>query len=110
MALYYLKSRYYDPAVKRFINGDKLLCTTEQLGFNLYAYCYNNPVINIDPSGKCAYKANSYDFYRANHGLPAAECKLAKMRVQKMDTIMLKSIQIIIQNCPEMKHWNIPKK
>ena len=73
--LYYLKSRYYDPAVKRFINGDKLLCTTEQLGFNLYAYCYNNPVINIDPSGKCAYKANSYDFYRANHGLPAAECK-----------------------------------
>ena len=51
---YYLQSRYYDPAIGRFINPDG----TEYLGangdlvsFNLYAYCSNNPVMGYDPIG-----------------------------------------------------------
>lgn len=73
--LYYLKSRYYDPAVKRFLNVDGLVSTSiEDAAKNMFAYCTNNPVFYADSEGNCKYEANSYDFYRMNHGLPAAGC------------------------------------
>jgi len=52
--LYYLKSRYYDPEVGRFINMDAIeeLRPNVVNGLNLYAYCLNNPVMFSDPSGK----------------------------------------------------------
>ena len=50
---YYLQSRYYDPNTCRFINADGQLNTDHLLGTNLFAYCYNNPVMYIDPLG-CA--------------------------------------------------------
>ena len=48
--LYYLQSRYYDPATGRFINADGQL-NDGLLGHNMFAYCGNNPVMNIDPDG-----------------------------------------------------------
>ena len=48
--LYYLKSRYYDPRVGRFICADALV-TSHLLGKNLFTYCGNNPIIYADPSG-----------------------------------------------------------
>ena len=77
--LYYLKSRYYDPAVKRFLNVDGLVSTSiEDAAKNMFAYCTNNPVFYADSEGNCKYEANSYDFYRMNHGLPAAKCTCKK--------------------------------
>ena len=77
--LYYLKSRYYDPAVKRFLNVDGLVSTSiEDAAKNMFAYCTNNPVFYSDSEGNCKYKANSYDFYRMNHGLSAAGCTCGK--------------------------------
>lgn len=51
--LYYLNSRYYDPSTGRFINADGLNFLEQDKinGLNLYAYCGNNPVMNIDPNG-----------------------------------------------------------
>ena len=50
--LYYLQSRYYDPAIGRFINADALVSTGQGLlGNNMFAYCGNNPVNRSDPSG-----------------------------------------------------------
>ncbi len=49
--LYYLQSRYYDPVTGRFVNGDSQLNTESVLGFNMYAYCYNNPVAYSDSEG-----------------------------------------------------------
>ncbi len=49
---YYLQSRYYDPANRRFINADSLASTGQGfLGTNMFAYCNNCPTIYEDPSG-----------------------------------------------------------
>ena len=49
---YYLQSRYYDPEIGRFINADGQLNQQESIsGYNLFAYCGNNPVNNSDPDG-----------------------------------------------------------
>ena len=55
LGLYYLESRYYDPAVGRFISADVLLSTGQGvLGHNCYAYCLGNPVCYIDDGGYLA--------------------------------------------------------
>ena len=52
LGFYYLQSRYYDAAIGRFINADSYLSTgTGLIGYNMYAYCNNNPVMYTDPSG-----------------------------------------------------------
>jgi RHS repeat-associated protein len=52
---YYMRARYYDPEVGRFISEDPT-------GFdggdvNLYAYVGNNPVMLVDPMGLCGSSA-----------------------------------------------------
>ena len=52
--LYYLQTRYYDPELGRFISQDDVsyLAPDNINGLNLYAYCANNPVMNVDPTGR----------------------------------------------------------
>ena len=50
--LYYLRSRYYDPEMGRFINEDGYTSTGQGVvGNNMFTYCGNNPVTNHDPGG-----------------------------------------------------------
>jgi RHS repeat-associated protein len=55
---YYLRKRFYNPAVCRFTQEDEYRGD----GLNLYAFCANNPVKYVDPSGytkKCDTGRNS---------------------------------------------------
>ena len=47
--LYYMRARYYDPEVGRFINKDPIGYAGGDT--NLYAYCLNNPINLVDPWG-----------------------------------------------------------
>ena len=51
--LYYLKSRYYDPELGRFITIDDITYLDPETinGLNLYAYCGNNPIMRTDENG-----------------------------------------------------------
>ena len=53
LGLYYLESRYYDANTCRFINADNALYHTMH-GYNLFAYCNNNPVNYVDYTGENA--------------------------------------------------------
>ena len=53
---YYLQSRYYDPAICRFINADTYASTGQGfLGHNMFSYCQSNPVVFTDSSGNLIY-------------------------------------------------------
>ena len=53
--MYYLKNRYYDPELRRFISSDAvttLAASTETLhNRNLYTYCNQNPITRSDSNG-----------------------------------------------------------
>ncbi|MBR3918336.1 MAG: RHS repeat-associated core domain-containing protein [Clostridia bacterium] len=54
IGLYYLQSRYYSPVVGRFINADEpivLQIEKNIINANLFCYCKNEPIMNIDPFG-----------------------------------------------------------
>ena len=50
---YYLNARYYDPQLKRFISADSVIAgiSDSVTGYNLFAYCDNDPVNKTDVSG-----------------------------------------------------------
>ena len=59
IGLYYLTTRFYDYTTGRFLNADvPSICFDDGLkvpeGCNLYSYCRNNPIMNVDPSGHVA--------------------------------------------------------
>ena len=56
--LYYLRSRYYNPVVGRFVNADGVQTSySAMLQCNLYCYCLNNPTIYADSEGRFALLA-----------------------------------------------------
>ena len=56
--LYYISSRYYDPAIGRWINADAYASTGQGiLGNNMFAYCLNSPVSRVDMNGNISEEA-----------------------------------------------------
>ncbi len=48
---YFMRARYYDPSIGRFLSEDPVW------GVNLYEYCKQNPILNIDPNGMLSEKS-----------------------------------------------------
>ncbi|CAK8725437.1 hypothetical protein KKHLCK_16720 [Candidatus Electrothrix laxa] len=55
--LYYMRARYYQPEIRRFLGEDPIW------NKNLFAYVENNPVVGIDPSG-----LTTFDFLKSLAG------------------------------------------
>ena len=50
--LIYMNARFYDPRLGRFLTADTIVPDLlNPQALNRYAYVYNNPISNIDPSG-----------------------------------------------------------
>ncbi|MFF2482312.1 RHS repeat-associated core domain-containing protein [Paenibacillus sp. NPDC058071] len=60
VGLYYLRARYYDPYISRFITEDTYRGEQKDpLSLNLYTYVLNNPLIHWDPTGNITFKKGS---------------------------------------------------
>ncbi len=69
--LYYLRARYYDPYIGRFISEDSYWGEDiNPLSLNLYTYAHNDPVQHIDPTGHLAWQEK-------DNKLPTSEAKAA---------------------------------
>ena len=56
LEMYYLKSRYYDPEICRFISADEFASNGHGfVGSNMFSYCNCNPINCFDSSGKTVF-------------------------------------------------------
>ena len=69
-SLYYMRARYYNAAIKRFINQDTVTESIESSqSLNRYAYVEGNPISYLDPFGLCPIK-DIYDLiHRITDGI-----------------------------------------
>ncbi len=75
---YYLQSRYYDPIVKRFLNADSYASTGQGfVGYNMFAYCNNNPIIFLDKTGN-SLSPTTYVIDECGHG--QSSCTINNLR------------------------------
>ena len=87
--LYYLNSRYYDPAVGRFINPDIYINANGDLtGFNMYAYCSNNPVMYCDCSGTCTHNGDKRgnDCLNCRAGIETSDSVITPPKTQEFES------------------------
>ena len=69
--LVHLNGRIYDPSIGRFISADNVTqFPFSTQGWNSYAYCGNNPVNCVDPSGH-SFWSNALSFFTNPLGLLA---------------------------------------
>jgi len=53
LGLYYFGARYYNPTIARFISVDPDKGAEKYpQSWNRYSYCDNNPMVNVDPTGR----------------------------------------------------------
>ncbi len=79
--LYYLRARYYNPAVRRFQTADLYVGSIQDpVTLHKYLYTANNPVNAVDPTGyAAAAEYGTVTFSRQNgqlHGLRHLACTL----------------------------------
>ncbi len=55
---YYYGARYYDPVISRWLSVDPL--TEKYPGLSPYNYTANNPVMLVDPDGRCFRKVGKF--------------------------------------------------
>jgi RHS repeat-associated protein len=63
--LYDFKSRFYDPAIGRFISIDVLADHPKQIGISPYQFSWNNPIRYNDPNGECPCWSSLIGAYQA---------------------------------------------
>jgi RHS repeat-associated protein len=82
--LYYMRARFYDPTIGRFLTEDPIWST------NLYPYADNNPVMGIDPEG-LATELGGATFIATNTQTSAGNFLNTNLNVTKESSIILKT-------------------
>ena len=115
IGLYYNRARYYNPFIGRFLQADPI---GYQAGMNMYAYCWNNPLVYTDPSGcdPCYIKVMFYgqedsweeyandsyfDFYYQMEDFNTVEDKLSSLRE---DGYIITDVYFI-DHCMNWESW-----
>ena len=63
--LIYMRARYYNPEVRRFVSQDSIEGDIgNPLSLNLFSYVENNPINNVDPSGNVPMYSLYYKTYQ----------------------------------------------
>ena len=89
---YYLQSRYYDPATRRFINADSYGSTGQGfIGTNMFAYCRSNPIMRIDAYGKWDINVEiSFDLTPGLHKIADTNMYRVSAWVSGAETVSIK--------------------
>ena len=106
---YYLRARFYNPVIARFTQED----TYRGDGLNLYAYCRNNPVFYVDPSGHwCDKKEKVFKDLMKERGITEADLANdpeLKLRMMAEAANQVKSKSITLDSTPELPGSMIEK-
>jgi len=71
--LHYLRARYYDPSIGRFLTQDPFGgWVSGPQSQNPYAYVMNNPALLIDPFGLCSAEGSSFNSWLTPTPTPPA--------------------------------------
>ena len=95
---YYLRVRFYNPAIARFTQEDEY----HGDGLNLYAYCANDPVDYYDPSGY--YKNQLAERRYVVNGESLTEKEFQKLR-RKAVRDAWKEEKKLVENGRETRKW-----
>ncbi len=76
----YLRARYYDPTIGRFVTEDSYWGKdSDPLSLNLYTFAHNNPILYIDPSGfKIELSSNATDEQKQEYNRAIAYLKTSE--------------------------------
>jgi len=100
---YYLRARYYNTVIARFTQED----TYRGDGLNLYAYCGNNPVSYVDPTGfKCEKDAHNKNNKELKKYFKGYSKELREASYHKISRKQMKAIEKEMEN----NRYCIPSK
>ena len=82
IGLYYLRSRYYNAERSRFVNADSVLLQ------NLFSYCENSPINNLDTEGTTSSRLCEMSCYIENTSDPWKYYGVSPEVARAIDKIM----------------------
>lgn len=85
----YLRARYYNPVIGRFISEDTYLGNnSDPLSLNLYTYCANNPILYIDPSGHSQILTEEQKYF--NSLSPQEQVNYCEFKIKTTENVFIK--------------------
>ena len=95
----YLRARYYDPSMGRFISRDSYAGkNSDPLSLNRYTYCHNNPIFYADPKGHSAWTKFQEAAFAVEHPFIASKIGTAKPDDANSNTISSRAARFAINS------------